>query len=80
MEPDCGLALSLRPDDHGGGFRQRHFCAVVDFTAGLTVVQQLRIHQGPGIDHHIRFRKEPGPPDGDQVHRAAAGAYKMYHI
>ena len=46
---------------------------------GAGQLQQLRIYKAPGIDHLVRLPQEPGPPEGDEVRRAAAGAHDMYH-
>ena len=79
MEADHGLPGLLRRDHDVQHLFQGHFGAVVDFTAGLGVVQQLGIDEGTGVDDDVGFGEELRAPDGDKIGSAAAGAYKMNH-
>ena len=79
MEPDRGFTRRLGGPDHVQHLLQGHLRTVVDLTALSDILQQLRVHQTAGVDHHIRLAQQPGSPDGDKVRRPAARSYKVNH-
>ena len=74
-----GLSLSLRFLNEGDDLLQRQPGAVVDLAARFGIVQHRRIHQRPGVDHHVGLSQQLGTTDGNKVGSAAARSHKMYH-
>ena len=79
MQAHGGLSLSLRLFNEGDDLLQRQPGAVMDLTARFGIVQHRRIHQRPGVDHHVGLSQQLGASDGDEVGSAAARSHKMYH-
>ena len=79
VQPHRHPALRLGGTDHLHHLLQRHLRTVVYLTARAGVRQQGRVHQAPGVNHHVRLPQQTRAPDRDQIRRSAAGSYEMYH-
>ena len=79
MQPHRGLPPRFRIFHEGNYLFQSQNGAVMYLCVRFPARKKLRVHQGTGVDDHIRLLKKPRPPQRDQVFRAGTGAYKMNH-
>ena len=80
MQAHRGFILSLCPFDDGKHLLQRHQCAVMYFAGSFAALQQLRIHEAAGIDHHISLFQKLRTAQGNQVRCTGTCSDKMNHF